>query len=70
LVYFKLGNFGVGGESLDSFKRQIGEIFVAIPDSESPKTNAQATYFLGGKSLINLSDHLLAGGYAIPFKKK
>lgn len=65
LVYFKLGNFGVGGESLDSFKRQIGEIYF-----EQPSKSTDNSVILGGKSLINMSDHLLNGGYAIPFKKK
>lgn len=63
LVYFKLGNFGIGGESLDSFKRQIGEIYVV---GESHQTGQ----ILGGKPVMNLSDHLLEGGYAVPFRKK
>jgi endonuclease YncB( thermonuclease family) len=65
LVYFKLGNFGIGGESLDSFKRQIGEIYF-----DQPTEISENKYILGGRSLINLSDHLLLGGYAIQFKKK
>jgi len=67
IVYFKLGNYGIGGESMDTFKRQIGEIYIS---------NSNCTYgdvqnmVVGGKELVNLSDHLLAGGYAIPFTRK
>lgn len=69
IVYFKLGNYGVDGESLDSFKRQIGEIYFdqqGAPDD----TLTKDTIIKGGKAMINLSDHLLNGGYAVRFVRK
>lgn len=78
IVYFKLGNYGIEGESMDTFKRQIGEIYfkpsevyahqLGEVDTQGSKVTTQQ--IIGGQTFVNLSDHLLQGGYAIPFKRK
>lgn len=62
IVWFSFGNYGLyGGESLDCFHRHIGEISYTVMLGAG--SNA-------GNSLVNLSDTLLQGGYAVPFVPK
>lgn len=62
IVRFRFGNFGLyNGESLDCYHRQIG--LISVPVMIGGSANQSQTW-------IDLSDHLLESGYAVPFQPK